>query len=77
MARFDGKPFVKDTRGRVPNVVIENDEDGNAVLVHQFEGVTEPIGPRPYSQYQLNAAAELLQRKLRAARKTGVIRDQT
>ena len=58
--RPDGKPFVFDNRGKCPRYVVEDDEDGTAMVVNQFTGNSEVVGGRPYSKEALQAALGLL-----------------
>ena len=48
--RDDGKPFALDKRGTIPKFIIENDEEGVAILVNQFTLDYEVIGERPIRQ---------------------------
>lgn len=67
--RADGKPFVTDRRGAVPQVVIEDGEDGEAVVVHQFTLDKVRIGPRPYDHGDARRACmELIQKARKTAR---------
>lgn len=61
--RRDGKPWVFDNHGRAPRTVIENDDQGRAVLVNQFNGESVLIGSRPYTDAQLKTAAVRLTKK--------------
>lgn len=68
--RADGKPFVTDRRGAVPQVVIEDGEDGEAVVVHQFTLDKVRIGPRPYDHGDARRACmELIQKARKTARR--------
>jgi hypothetical protein len=61
--RPDGKPFVFDNRGRCPRTTIENDDQGRAILVNQFNGESVLIGVRPYTDAQLKTAVVRLTKK--------------
>ena len=63
MLRPDGKPFVTDNRSAIPVYVIEDDEQGRAVVMNQFTGAAEIIGPRPYSDDAMLAAYFSLRHK--------------
>jgi hypothetical protein len=54
--RLDGRPFVRDRRGAVPRYVIEDNEGGMAVIINQFSGASEVIGPRPFARESLRIA---------------------
>ena len=51
--RDDGKPFVKDSRGAIPKFVVEDDDEGVAILINQFTLESEVIGERPIPHYDL------------------------
>ena len=60
--RNDGKPFEVDNRGAIPRVIIENNDEGVAILRDQFTLDYEVIGKRPIRHYdpRLVAAAKRL-----------------
>ena len=60
MERCDGKQFIKDKRGAIPHYVVEDNEEGNSIIVNQFTGDKEVIGGRPYSKNELRRAWLLL-----------------
>ena len=56
-------PLIRDNRGRAPTYVIVDDDDGNAVLLNQFNRRTEKIGPRPYDLEEVKRAARNLEQR--------------
>lgn len=66
--RPDGRPFTQDNRGRVPNLVIEDNNEGEAVLYHQFYSFVEPVGPRPYGIDEVYNATRRMLRRVKEAR---------
>lgn len=67
--RPDGRPFEFDTRGKCPRYVVEDDEDGTAILMNQFTGEFEVVGGRPYTEAALRAAHGMLRRRERGEAK--------
>ena len=63
--RNDGKPFEVDGRGSIPRFVIENSDEGVAILRNQFTLDYEVIGERPIRHYdpRLMKAAKRLRSK--------------
>ena len=64
--RGDGKPFEVDNRGAIPRVIIENNDEGVAILRDQFTLDYEVIGERPIHHYDprlIKAAKRLSSRR--------------